>query len=259
MIPRYLLFAALIVAFAAPVRAEQITVAAAISLKESLEAVRDEYQKRSGEEVKFTFASSGQLASQIQNGAPIDLFLSAARKQVDDLKTAGRADASTAVVFASNELVLIVPAGAPHPPDSFAALVDTGVQHLAIGEPKSVPAGQYAQELLDHLKLTEKVKARLIYGTNVRQVLQYVQSGEVDAGLVYQSDANLAAGQVKVMATAKPQWHEPIEYWGVVVRDSKHAAAAAKFLSYLQSDSAEAILKRNGFISPTTAPTAPGK
>jgi molybdate transport system substrate-binding protein len=254
MIVRYTLVGLVAIGVCLASRAEDISVAAAISLKESLEAIRQTYESTTGDHLNFTFASSGQLASQIQNGAPIDLFLSAARKQVDDLKKAGKGDDATACVFVSNELVLIVPIRGRVEIKSFDELGDARVQKLAIGDPKVVPAGQYAQELLDHLKLTEKLKVRIIYGLNVRQVLQYVQGAEVDAGIVYRSDAKLADKQVQVVATSDPGWHQPIEYWGVVVADSKHAAAAKKFLDYLQTDQAQAIFNTHGFVKPTTAP-----
>jgi molybdate transport system substrate-binding protein len=238
-------------------RAEDISVAAAISLKESLEAIRPQYESATGDHLKLTFASSGQLAAQIQNGAPVDLFLSAARKQVDDLIKAKKLDESTAVVVAGNDLVLIVPAAAKSPPASFDELADAKVQRIAVGEPKSVPAGEYAQQTLDHLKLTDKLKGRLIYGLNVRQVLQYVESGEVDAGLVYLSDAKQGAQQVKVMATADADWHQPIEYWGAIVSDSKQQPVAKKFLDYLGTEPAQTILQAKGFARPVTHPNHP--
>ena len=254
MIVRIIFLVLLLLATGTMVRAEEITVAAAISLKESLEAIRPQYESSGGDRVKFTFASSGQLVSQVQNGAPIDLFLSAARKQVDDLRKAGSVDEHTAVVVAGNELVLIVPADAKDPPTSFEQLADAKVRRLAIGEPRTVPAGEYAQQVLEHLNLKDKLKGRVIYGLNVRQVLQYVQSGEVDAGIVYASDADEAKQRVKLVTTARPEWHEPIEYWAVIVAGSSHATGAKQFLTYLQSEAAQAIFKSHGFAKPTTAP-----
>jgi molybdate transport system substrate-binding protein len=236
-------------------RAEDITVSAAISLKDSLEAVRQQHETKTGDHLKFTFASSGQLAAQIKNGAPVDLFISAARKQVDDLNAAGKTDKATATVVATNELVLIVPTDSQSAPKSFDELAGDKVKRIGVGEPRTVPAGDYAQQVLQHLKLTEKVKGRLVYGLNVRQVLQYVERGEVEAGIVYTSDAKESGEKVKVVATADRSWHKPIEYWAVVVTGSKHAAGAKTFLEYLQSEPAQAILKANGFV-PTTQPAA---
>jgi molybdate transport system substrate-binding protein len=257
---RHLVALSVVVATGWVARAEDINVAAAISLKESLEAIRPQYESSSGDHLKFTLASSGQLESQIENGAPIDLFISAARKQVDDLNKAGKSDLDTEVVVAGNAMVLIIPANAKSSPASFEELGDPKFNRIAVGEPKSVPAGQYAQQVIQHLKLTDKLKGRLIYGLNVRQVLQYVQGGEVDAGMVYLSDAQEAGQQVKVVATADPSWHQPIEYWGAVVAKSAHEAQAKKFLEYLQTEQAQAILKAHGFAKPAGAPTtAPAK
>jgi len=241
-------------------RGEDITVSAAISLKGSLEAMRPQYETKTGDRLKFTFASSGQLAAQIKNGAPVDLFISAARKQVDELNSAGKTDKATATVVAGNELVLIVPTDSQSAPKSFDELAGDKVRRIGVGEPKTVPAGDYAQQVLASLKLTEKLKGRLVYGLNVRQVVQYVERGEVEAGIVYTSDAKEAGDKVKVVATADPSWHKPIEYWAVVVVDSKHAAAAKNFLAYLESEPAQTILKANGFL-PTTQPAegAPAK
>ena len=152
----------------------------------------------------------------------------------------------------ANQLVLIAPADSKSAPAGFADLKN--VQKIAIGEPKSVPAGEYAQQTLEHLKLNDALKGKLIYGLNVRQVLQYVQSGEVDAGLVYLSDAKEAGDKVKIIATADADWHEPIEYWAVVISGSPHAEAAKKFLAYLQTEPAQKILEARGFSRPTTQP-----
>src|SRR5262245_36356237 len=130
MFGRQFLVVVLLLWIGAIARAEEITVAAAISLKESLEAIRPEFETTSQDRLKFTFASSGQLASQIQSGAPIDLFLSAARKQVDDLKKAQKAQEGTEVVFAGNELVLIVPASAKSPPSGFEELADPRIKKV---------------------------------------------------------------------------------------------------------------------------------
>ncbi|HEX3355429.1 MAG TPA: molybdate ABC transporter substrate-binding protein [Tepidisphaeraceae bacterium] len=257
---RHLIAVLMAVATAWVARADDINVAAAISLKESLEAIRPQYESSSGDHLKFTLASSGQLESQIENGAPIDLFLSAARKQVDDLKKAGKSETGTEAVVAGNAMVLIVPASAKSAPTSFQDLANPKFNRIAVGEPKSVPAGQYAQQVIQNLKLTDQLKGRLIYGLNVRQVLQYVQGGEVDAGMVYLSDAQEAGQQVKVVATADPGWHQPIEYWGVAVKGAAHEDAAKKFLAYLQTDQAHAILKAHGFAKPANSPTtAPAK
>ena len=260
MVLRYLVCALIAIGLIPSTHAEDITVAAAISLKESLETIRPLYESQTGNHIKLTFASSGQLSAQIANGAPVDLFISAARQQVDDLKKAGKTADSTSCVVASNEMVLIVPAAQKNPVASFDDLADAKVSRVAMGEPKTVPAGLYAKETLEHLKLTQKLTGKLIYGMNVRQVLQYVESGEVDTGIVYLSDAKQAGQKVKVVATANPEWHSPIEYWGAVVSGAAHASAAEKLLGYLKEPQAQQIFQAHGFTAPATQPaTQPAK
>src|SRR4051794_14120659 len=239
---------------------ETVHVAVAISLKEAVTDVARQYEAGTGDHVEFTFGSSGQLMRQIQSGAPIDAFISAAAKQVDDLAKAGLLDDATRRVVAGNALVLIVPPGTKAAPDSFEKLADTTVARLAIGEPKTVPAGQYAQQVLRSLNLTDQLGDRLVYGANVRQVLDYVIRGEVSAGIVYQTDAIEAGDKVKVVAAAAAKWHEPIVYPAVVIKASAGHDAAKRFLDYLATDKAKAILQSRGFTPPpptssTTSPT----
>jgi molybdate transport system substrate-binding protein len=238
----------LCLALAQPAVAEDIRVAAAISLKEAISQAAKAYEADTGRHVELTFGSSGQLAAQIKSGAPIDAFVSAANKQVDDLEKAGLVDAKSRRVIAGNELVLIVPANSTLTLSSLKSLADDGVKKLAIGEPRTVPAGQYAQRVLAKLDVERKLAGRLVYGSNVRQVLDYVERGEVTAGIVYATDAKEAgADKVKVVATADPATHEAIEYPAVVVKDSKHADAAAAFLDHLKSDRAGKIFQDKGF------------
>lgn len=230
--------------------AETITVAAAISLKDALTNAAKQYKADSGDEVEFSFASSGQLANQILNGAPVDLFISAANKQVDELSKAGTIDDASRKVVAGNSLVLIVPVDSKSPPDSLKALTGNGIAKIAIGEPRTVPAGQYAQEALKHAGVMEAIKEKLILGANVRQVLDYVQRGEVSAGLVYATDAKIAGDKVRVAATVDSAEHEPIVYPAAIVKASKKAVAAKKFLDFLLSEKGQAALKEFGFSPP---------
>src|SRR4051812_43756680 len=190
-------------AAARPATADSITVAAAISLKDALTDIAQSYKSDTGETVQFTFASSGQLMAQIKNGAPIDAFISAAQSQVDDLAKANAIDDKTRRTIAGNALVLIVPAVAKSPPPaSFKDLADPRHKRIALGEPRTVPAGEYAAQPLAALKLTDTVKPRAVYGSNVRQVLDYVERGEVAAGIVYATDALAAGDKVRVVDRA---------------------------------------------------------
>lgn len=231
-------------------KAEDITVSAAISLKDALTDIQKPYETASADRLQFIFGASGQLLAQIKNGAPVAVFISAADKQVDDLLKAGLADRASRRVIAGNSLVLIVPAEAKSPVSGFKDLANPSVQRIAIGEPKTVPAGAYAMQVLEHLRLTGPLGDRLVYGSNVRQVLDYVERGEVSAGLVYSTDAREAGTKVRVVATADPASHEPIEYPAVIVSTSNKREAAKRFLDYLRTDKARTVLRSCGFASP---------
>jgi molybdate transport system substrate-binding protein len=226
---------------------DTVRVAAAVSLSESMNQIARQYENESGDRVELTFGSSGQLAAQIQSGAPVDAFISAANKQVDDLAKAGLIDEASRRVVVGNALVLIVPPKAVGAPESFVALAEASVRRVAIGEPKTVPAGQYAQQVLRALNLIDKLGDRIVYGANVRQVLDYVIRGEVSAGIVYRTDALEAGDKVKVVATAEEKWHEPIVYPAAIIRSSRKCEAAKKFLDYLGSEKAQSILRARGF------------
>ncbi|MDB5294140.1 MAG: molybdenum transporter, periplasmic molybdate-binding protein, partial [Phycisphaerales bacterium] len=219
---------------AAPAAADTVRVGAAISLKEALGEVAALYRADTGDAVEFSFGSSGQVMAQIRNGADLDVFVSAAAAQMDALEKAGIVDPATRRTVATNTLVLVVPASR-NAPASFAALADRAGGRVATGEPKTVPAGQYARQVFAALKLTDALAPRLVYGTNVRQVLAYVERGEVAAGVVYATDAKTVGDKVRVVATAAAGTHEPIVYPGVVVKTTKRPAAAQRFLAYLSS------------------------
>jgi molybdate transport system substrate-binding protein len=250
-----LLFASILASNCA---AETIQVGAAISLKDAFTRIAAQYQTDTGETIELTFASSGQLASQITNGAPIDLFISAANLQVDQLVQAKFADETTKRVVATNTLVLAVPPHAKVCPHSLKALPDAAVTRIAIGEPRSVPAGRYAAQALEHAGIAASVKDKLIFAANVRQALAYVEHGEVSAALIYATDAKLAGDKVQIAAVIDSAAHDPIVYPAVIVHASPKRSAAARFLDYILSKRGQACLKAFGFAPPphpTTRPT----
>jgi molybdate transport system substrate-binding protein len=252
MTSRFILVATLLLS--AIVHAQTLAVSVAISMKEALGDAAKSYQDQTGQQVALTFGSSGQLEAQIKTGAPVDLFISAANKQVDDLIKLGLADPATRQVIAGNDLALVVPPDAKGAVTNFDDLKDPSVGKIAIGEPKTVPAGQYAMQTLTAMKLYDAVSGRLVFGSNVRQVLDYVQRGEVAAGIVYSTDAKQAGKKVKVVAVAAPSTHEPIVYPAVVIQNSRSKEAAGKFLAYLQSPAGQAILAARGFTAASSPP-----
>jgi molybdate transport system substrate-binding protein len=230
-------------------RGATVTVSAAISLKPALLALQPACEKATGDTLSFNFASSGALMGQIKAGAPVDVFISAADKQMDELSTADLIDKATRKVVAGNRLVLIAPAVATHPPASLAGLADPRVKRIALGQPSTVPAGVYAMQTLKSKGLDATLKPKLIQGINVRQVLDYVVRGEVDAGLVYATDARDAGAKVKVIETIDDSAHDPIIYPGAVINGSTNAAAGKRFLDYLTSPEGKRSLVAFGFTS----------
>jgi len=235
-----------------PVAAQSNTsllVSAAASLKEALEEIKPLYQQSQPKvNISYNFGSSGALQQQIEQGAPADIFISAAKKQVDALEQKGLVVAGTRNIIAKNRLVLVVPKNAVGI-TSFYNLKDTKVKKIAIGEPRSVPAGQYAQQVLEKLKIWTEVKSKLVFANNVRQVLASAESGNADAGLVYITDAKIS-NQVKVVVTADEKYHSAIIYPLVVIKRSKNVDAAKEFSQFLSSDKSKAVFKKYGFILP---------
>jgi molybdate transport system substrate-binding protein len=249
----------LILCLAGWTRAQPITVSAAISLKDALQEVAHLYELQNGDEVKLNFGSSGQLMTQIRRGAPVDLFISAAAIQVEELARDGIVDLPSRTVVATNRLVLVVRKDRKQAPRSFQELSDEKIERISIGQPDIVPAGHYAQQVLSHLGIADAVRRRLIFGTNVRQVLSYVERGEVDAGIVYATDALVAGEQVRVVAVADPSWHAPIEYPAAIVAASRNRAAAERFLHFLQTRPAQQVLSNYGFGAAAPATTQPAR
>jgi molybdate transport system substrate-binding protein len=242
-------------ALGAPVQqSESITVSAAISLKNALDELGPIFQVQqhrknggSGTAVTYNYGSSGTLARQIEQGAPVDVFFSAAEKQIDELAAQGLIVTDTRRDLAGNALVLIAPAQstALH---NFQDLTGSAVKTIALGETSTVPAGMYARQTLEHLGLFAAVEKKIVYAKDVRAVLTYVETGNADAGMVYQTDAN-ASKKVRVIAIAPADSHDPILYPAAVLRDSKNKPAARAFLEFLQGPDARAVFQKFGFTS----------
>jgi len=232
-----------------------VTISAAISLKPALEKAQPLLEQAAGEKISFNFGASGTLAGQIQQGAPVDLFIAADRPTVQKLLDAKTVDPASVKAIAGNELVLVISRLSSAPkPAGFADLLK--LNKLAIGDPQVVPAGAYAKETLTALKLYDPLNnaGKLVTAENVAQVVTFVQRGDVDAGIVYATDAQ-AATSVEVVAAADPASHSPIEYVSALVAASTHRDAAAKAQLALTSDKVQAILHDFGF-TPPPGPTA---
>ena len=223
-----------------------LTISAAASLRDVMEEVRLVWQQESADVVlTFNFGSSGSLQGQIEQGAPVDIFVSAATKQMDVLQQQGLILTNTRKNLLMNQVVLIEPKNALALKD-FNDLRNGTVKRVAIGDPASVPAGKYSQEVLISLGIFELVGPKLILTKDVRQVLSYIETQNVDAGIVYLTDAK-GSKKVKIVAIAPEKSHSPVIYPVAVLRDSKNVPAAQKFVQFLFSDQAKAIFQKHGF------------
>jgi molybdate transport system substrate-binding protein len=244
---RVVLLVALAAAFCACVGSAQttLTISAAASLKDALAETEAAY-KQSHANVAFSnnFGSSGTLATQIDQGAPADVFLSAAAKPMDELEAKGLIVSGTRRNLLRNSLVLIAPLDSRL--RDFQSLADGSIRSIAVGDPASVPAGQYGRQTLIALHLLDKLNSKLVFAKDVRQVLTYVETGNADAGLVYATDTQ-ASGKVRVVATAPDSSHDPIVYPAAVVKGTHSEEAARKFVEYLGSPAARAIFVKHGF------------
>ncbi len=230
----------------------QITVSAAASLKDVIEDIEPLYQEKHPEtEIIYNFGSSGSLQRQIEQGAPVDLFISAASKQMDALEKEGILLRETRRDLLKNQMVLVTAkTNAKNNPkfDNFDDLTNQQIKTIALGEPESVPAGKYAQEVLTSFQITDKVNSKAVYGKDVRQVLNYVATGNADAGIVYRTDVQVA-DNVEIVATAPENSHSPVVYPIAVIKDSQHSEAAKDLIEFLTTPEAQEIFEENGFVT----------
>lgn len=230
-------------------RAQELTVAAAASLEAPLHKIDLVYHAA---RLTLTYGSSGALQKQIENGAPIDVFISASVLQMDVLEAEGLILAGSRTNFLSNQLVLIVPKDFKGV-SSFRDLTNAAVRHIALGEPRSVPVGQYAAQTLKYFNLTNAVQPKAVYGADVRQVLTYVENGDAEAGIVYQSDAQ-SSDKVQLVATAPPESHKPIIYCAAIVKRSLVPQLGAGFIQLLGVPAARRIFRELGFTPDVPLP-----
>ncbi|WPB56688.1 molybdate ABC transporter substrate-binding protein [Xylophilus sp. GOD-11R] len=229
--------------------AQQITVSAAASLTDAFKELGPKFEaSRPGATLRFNFAASGALLQQIAQGAPVDVFASADQATMNRANDQKLIDADSRRNFVTNSLVLIEPATGGTGVKSLQDLTGTMVKKIAIGKVATVPVGAYTKQVLDGAKLWEPLEAKFVQADSVRQVLDYVGRGEVDAGFVYSTDATIAGDKVKVVAT--PSGHTPVSYPVAVVADSKQKDLAKQFAAYLVGDEAQTVFKRFGFGKP---------
>lgn len=225
----------------------ELVVSAAASLTDVINELKDDYEKENpGVKITPTYGSSGTLQTQIEQGAPSDIFFSAATKQMNALDKKGFILSDTKKNLLLNKIVMIVPQGSTKNISSFENAATSKVSKIALGEPKSVPVGQYAEKVFTSLKILDTVKKKAIYGSDVRQVLTWVESGNVDCGVVYATDA-ATTSKVKTVAEAPAGSSDPVIYPVAVLKSSKNPDAAKAFLKFLSGDEAKAAFTKYGF------------
>jgi molybdate transport system substrate-binding protein len=229
--------------------AQQLTVSAAASLTDAFKEIGPKFEAaKPGATLRFNFAASGVLLQQIAQGAPVDVFASADHETMNRAAEHKLIATDTRRDFAANSLVLITPAQGSPAVGALADLSKPEVRRIAVGKVASVPVGRYTQQALESVQLWAPLAPKFVYADNVRQVLDYVSRGEVEAGLVYRTDAELAKGQVTIALTVGG--HAPVTYPVAVVADSRQAVLARDFVTFLNGAAAQAILARFGFGKP---------
>ncbi len=237
-------------------RGPTLTVSVAASLQNSISELAPVYRAAHPDvSLSFNYGGSGMLEQQIENGAPADVFVSAAPGPMDKLAAARLIDPSTRLDLLRNYIVLIAPTNSPQPA-TFQDLAAPGVKLVALGDPASVPAGEYGRQVLENMNLLDAVRRKLVLAKDVRQVLSYVETGNADAGIVYATDAR-ESSQVRIAAVAPEVSHQPVVYPAAVIKASAHAAEARGFLDFLAGAQAGRVFAAHGFLVPGLTTSRP--
>lgn len=223
----------------------ELTISAAASLQDVLEDLTNKFNEEYPQiKIKYNFGASGSLAKQITQGAPVDMFLSASVENYKELEDKNLISKGANLV--SNKLVLITSSNSDLPIKNFSDLKKQEIEKISIGTPTVVPAGTYAKQALEYDQVWDDVEKKIVYAKDVRQVLTYVESGNVQAGIVYKTDA-LISDKVKIVATADTQSHDKIIYPVGIIENTNYPAETALFFNYLQSDAAKKLWIKYGF------------
>lgn len=227
---------------------ETLTISVAASATDVMNAIAPKFeQKHPNINISYNFAASGTLQQQIEQGAPVDIFLSAGVQPMEKLSNKRLIIEESRYNLLGNKMVLIVPKSEINSlVHNFQELITSEIKRIAIGDPNSVPAGNYGKSVLTSLGVYETLKPKFVFGKDVRQVLTYVETGNADAGLVYQTDAK-SSQQVKVVAIAPTESHPPIVYPIALIEGTDHLRSAQQFLTFLKQPSIQAIFESYGF------------
>ena len=230
-------------------QAKEITVSAAASLKEAFQEINTAYGRAHPDtQIRLNTAASGVLLQQLVQGAPVDVLATADQETMDKAAEANVIAPASRRTFALNDLVLIQPKSASVRVNTLQDLSKPQVQRVAVGNPASVPAGRYTKAALEKAGLWQAVEGKMISTQNVRQALDYVSRGEVDAGFVYRTDAVLQQSRLNIAATVPTV--KPVSYPLAVVAASTHKAEAQRFVQYVLSANGQNVLRKYGFSKP---------
>ncbi len=245
--PRNLFLLLIISAIAIPnLKSAELNVFAASSLTDALKEIGQPYEEQTHDHIVFNFAASSMLARQIEEGAPADIFFSADEEKMDRLANAGLILPETRRDLLGNSLVVVAPNESSLQVSALSELVEK-TQRLAVADPRTVPAGIYTRAHLSAIGLWEKLEPKLVPTENVRAALAAVESGNVDAGFVYKTDAGISK-KVKVLFSVPMESGPTIRYPIALVKEAKDRAAADKFLRCLESDPARVVFEQFGFV-----------
>jgi len=225
----------------------ELTISAAASLNEVLTEIKGVYEADNPNiDLTLNFAGSGSLAQQIEQGADVDLFLSASPRYTSNLIDKNLADAASLTPLLKNEIVLVTNVNSTLDKIDFGGLGEATYDKIGIGEPGSVPAGQYAEEILTHYNISDKVYERAVFAKDVKEVLSWVETNNIDLGIVYSTDA-INSNEIRILASAPENSHTLILYPAVILKGSKHYDQTMAFLKFLTKEKATSIFKKYGF------------
>jgi len=230
-------------------RSGSLLVSAAASLRDALSDVAQAFRSDEAVPTDLHTAASGALLRQILAGAPIDALVSASPEEIDRLVDAGLADRAAVRTIAGNRITVIVPSGEV-PPSDLAGLADPRFDRIALGNPRTAPAGRYARDALRSAGVWDGLQDRLVFAENVRQVVEYVARGDAVAGLVYRTDAARFSDRVGAGPEAPPGSHQEVLYQAVPIRGGAHTEAASRFVEFVAGPRGRSVLASHGFLPP---------
>ncbi|HSI63586.1 MAG TPA: molybdate ABC transporter substrate-binding protein [Candidatus Saccharimonadia bacterium] len=230
-----------------PAQSPTLRVSAAASLADALKEIHSLYEKKTGGKIELNLGASSMLARQIEEGAPVDVFISADLAKMEGLEKKGLIHVTTKENQLSNALVVVVPADSKLQVSGGKSLAEAGVAKIAFADPKAVPAGMYSKEWLTKLGLWEKIEPKVISTENVRAALAAVESGNVDAGIVYKTDAAISQ-KVKVAFEVPASEGPVMTYPMAALKSSAHSEAAKQYLDFLDTPEAKAVFAKFGFV-----------